>query len=164
MEFDFPDKDIDSISQEEEDGIGWVMLFDGGANVWGHGLGVVLILPKDKHYPVTAKLTFPLSNNVAEYEVYVLGLQAAMNQGIKELAGKGDSALVIHQLIGEWDTRDPKLIPYQKHIQEMIKGFDHISFSNLPRENNFIPDTLATLAALFKVEPGMEIEPIRIRV
>ncbi|XP_057953992.1 uncharacterized protein LOC131148291 [Malania oleifera] len=118
MEFDFLDQDIDSINQEVEDDVGWMMLFDGATNVWGHGIGAVLISPKGKYYPVTAKLTFPYTNNVAEYEACVLGLQVAIDRGIKELTVKGDLALVIHQLTGEWETRDSKLIPYQEYIQE----------------------------------------------
>ncbi|XP_057976076.1 uncharacterized protein LOC131163497 [Malania oleifera] len=164
MEFDFQDQDIDSINQEEEDNVGWMMLFDGVTNVWGHGIGAVLISPDGKYYPVTTKLTFPCTNNVTEYKACVLGLQAAIDRGIKELTVKGDLALVIHQSTGEWETRDSKLIPYQEYIQEMMLEFDTISFSHLPRESNLIPDALATLAALFKVEPEIEIEPIRIRL
>ncbi|XP_057972800.1 uncharacterized protein LOC131160947 [Malania oleifera] len=136
MEFDFPDQDIDSIDQEKEDNVGWMMLFDGATNVWGHGIGAVLISPKGKYYPVTARLTFPCTNNITEYEACVLGLQAAIDRGIKKLIVKGDSAL----------------------------EFDTISFSRLSRESNLIPDAPATLAALFKVESGIEIEPIRIRM
>ncbi|XP_057969350.1 uncharacterized protein LOC131158498 [Malania oleifera] len=136
MEFDFPNQDIDSIDQEKEGNVRWMMLFDGATNIWGHGIGAVLISPEGKYYPVTAKLTFPCTNNIAEYEACVLGLQAAIDQGIKKLIVKGDSAL----------------------------EFDTISFSHLPRESNLIPDALATLAALFKVESGIEIEPIRIRM
>ncbi|XP_057981255.1 uncharacterized protein LOC131166696 [Malania oleifera] len=102
MEFDFPDQDIDSIDQEKEGNIGWMMLFDGATNVWGHGIGAVLISPEGKHYPVTAKLTFPCTNNIAKYEACVLGLQAAIDRGIKKLIVKGDSALVIYQLTGKW--------------------------------------------------------------
>ncbi|XP_057969493.1 uncharacterized protein LOC131158642 [Malania oleifera] len=96
MEFDFPNKDIDSISQEEEDSEGWMMLFDGAVNVWGHGIGVVLISPERRHYPVVAKLTFPCTNNIAEYKACILGLQSAMDRDIKDLVVKGDSVLVVH--------------------------------------------------------------------
>ncbi|XP_057969438.1 uncharacterized protein LOC131158587 [Malania oleifera] len=164
MDFDFSDKDTNSISHEEEEHEVWTIFFDKAVNVWGHGIGVVLISLEGKHYSVIAKLTFPCTNNIAEYEAYILGLQAAIDRGIKELAVMGDSAPVIHQLIKEWETRDFKLVPYQEYIQEMIKGLERISFSHLPRETNLIPDTLATMAALFKVELGMEIEPIQIKV
>ncbi|XP_057972721.1 uncharacterized protein LOC131160858 [Malania oleifera] len=162
MEFEFRDKDVDSITQEEEDPKKWVMLFDEAINVWGHGIGAILISPKGRHYLVVAKLVFPCTNNIAEYEACILGLQAAMDRGVKRLMVRGDSALVIHQLTKEWETQDAKLVLYQEYIQEMIKGFDSISFSHLPRENNVILDALATLATLFEVEEGVEIEPIQI--
>ncbi|XP_057981317.1 uncharacterized protein LOC131166764 [Malania oleifera] len=140
------------------------MLFDGAVNVWGHGIGAVLISPDGKHYSVVAKLIFPCTNNIAEYEACILGLQTALDWGVKRLTVKGDSALVIHQLTGEWETRNSKLVPYREFIQKMIEGFDSISFSHTPRENNVISDALATLAALFKVEEGVRIETIQIRV
>ncbi|XP_057952939.1 uncharacterized protein LOC131147187 [Malania oleifera] len=164
MEFEFPDQDIDSLTQGEEDLEEWRMLFDGAVNVWGHGIGAVLISPDGKHYPVVAKLIFPCTNNVAEYEACILGLRTALDRGVKRLIVRGDSTLVIHQLTGEWETRDSKLVPYREYIQKMIEGFDSISFSHTPRENNVMSDALATLAALFKVEEGVKIETIQIRV
>ncbi|XP_057948218.1 uncharacterized protein LOC131143873 [Malania oleifera] len=100
MEFDSPNKDIDSISQKEEDSEGWTMLFDGAVNVWGHGIRAILISPERRHYPLVAKLTFLCTNNIAEYEACILGLQVAKDQDIKELVMKGDSSLVIHQVTG----------------------------------------------------------------
>ncbi|XP_057958615.1 uncharacterized protein LOC131151387 [Malania oleifera] len=164
MEFEFPDQDIDSLTQGEEELEEWRMLFDGAVNVWGHGIGAVLISPDGKHYPVVAKLIFPCTNNIAEHEACILGLRTALDRDVKQLIVRGDSALVIHQLTGEWETHDSKLVPYREYIQKMIEGFDSISFFRTPRENNVMYDALATLAALFKVEEGVKIETIQIRV
>ncbi|XP_057975958.1 uncharacterized protein LOC131163380 [Malania oleifera] len=98
LEFDYSDKDIDSITQEEEGPKKWTMLFDRAVNVWGYGIGAILISPEGKHYPIIAKLAFPCTNNIAEYEACILGLQASMDRGIKQLIVKRDSALVIDQL------------------------------------------------------------------
>ncbi|XP_057962289.1 uncharacterized protein LOC131153856 [Malania oleifera] len=96
MEFKFPDQDIDSLTQGEEDLEEWMMLFDGAVNVWGHGIGAVLISPDGKHYPVVAKLIFPCTNNIAKYEACILGLQTSLDWGVKRLTVRGDSTLVIH--------------------------------------------------------------------
>ena len=56
------------------------MYFDGASNALGRGVGVVLISPKGNHCPFTAKLSFDCTNNVAEYEACVLGLQAAVER------------------------------------------------------------------------------------
>jgi len=88
---------------------------------------------------------------MAEYEACALGIQAAINFKVKLLKVYGDSALVIHQLKGEWDTRDHKLVPYQAYINELMELFDDISFHHIPREENQMADALATLSSMFKV-------------
>ena len=97
------------------------MYFDGASNALGHGVGAVLISPERNHCPFTIKLSFDCTNNVAKYETCVLGLQATIENEIKELTVYGDSALVICQLNGEWETRDSKLVPYQEFIKGPIE-------------------------------------------
>ena len=53
---------------------------------------------------------------MAEYEACIFGLKAAIDLGIKSLVVFGDSALVISQVKGEWDTKHPNLIPYKEHV------------------------------------------------
>ena len=114
MSFDFPDEDLMAVLQiEKEKSLeenGWKMYFDGASNALGRGVGAVLISPEGNHCPFTAKLSFECTNNVAEYEACVLGLQATIEKKIKRLNVYGDSALVICQLNGEWETQDSKLI------------------------------------------------------
>ncbi|KAL0315278.1 UNVERIFIED_CONTAM: hypothetical protein Scaly_2871600 [Sesamum calycinum] len=38
----------------------------------------------------------------------------------------GDSILVINQLNHEWETKDGKLIPYQRYITDLAKEFEFI--------------------------------------
>ena len=74
------------------------MYFDGASNALGCGVGVVLISLEGNHYPFTTKLSCDCTNNVAEYEACILGLQVAIEKKIKKLNVYGDSALVIFQL------------------------------------------------------------------
>ena len=97
MSFEFPDEDLMAVLQiEEEESLeedGWRMYFDGASNGLGRGVGAILISPKGNHCPLIAKLSFDCTNNVAEYEACVLGLQAAIEKKIKGLTVYGDSAL-----------------------------------------------------------------------
>ena len=86
---------------------------------------------------------------MAKYEACALGVQAAIDFNFKLLKVYGDSALVIHQLSGEWETGDQKLIYYQTYIKELAEFFAEISFHNVPREENQMVDALATLASMF---------------
>ena len=104
------------------------MYFDGASNALGHGIGAILMSPDGSHYLFTARLNFDCTNNIAEYEACVMGLQAAIERNVKVLQVFGDSALVIYQLKGEWQTRDAKMMQYDKLIVELKKKFDDISF------------------------------------
>ena len=134
------------------------MYFDGASNALGRGVGAIPISLEGNHCPFTAKLSFDCTNNVAEYEACVMGLQAAIEKKIKKLTIYGDSALVICQLNGEWETRDSKLVPYQEFIKGLIEQFEKITFKHLPREENYLADALATLATMFKVNANAEAQ------
>ena len=60
--------------------------------------------------------------------------------------------LVISQIRGEWEVRDPKLIPYKEHVSKLISYFDEVTFHHIPRAENQLADSLATLASMFKVK------------
>ena len=82
MSFDFSDEDLMVVLQiEEEESPAedrWKTYFDGASNALGRGVGAILISPEGNHCPFTAKLSFDSTNNVAEYEASVMGLQAAI--------------------------------------------------------------------------------------
>ena len=134
IKFDFPDEDFVAISYDEEEKIEkicWKLYFDKASNSLGHYIGAVLTTLKGEYCPFTARLDFNCTNNVVEYEVCAIGLQAVINKEGIELEMYRDSALVIYQLRGEWETRDSRLILYHKYITEMIKQFNEINFNHL---------------------------------
>ena len=87
---DFLDEDIMGIEVES-----WKMYFDGATNQHGSSIGVLLISPKGAHIPFSSRLNFPTTNNATEYEACIIGLQAALGLGVKELEVYGDSTLII---------------------------------------------------------------------
>lgn len=139
-----------------------MLVFEGASNARGHGIGAIITSPTSFHLPFTARLCFDCTNNMVEYEACIYGLEAVIDLRIKILEVYGDSALVISQVKGDWETRDSKLIPYNEHIRKMIPYFDEISFHHIPREENQLADALATLASMFKVKWKNEAPTIHI--
>nr|KYP56423.1 Retrovirus-related Pol polyprotein from transposon 17.6 [Cajanus cajan] len=76
MQCEFPDEDIMTLFDEEEsiNEEKWTLLFDGASNALGHGIGAVLISPKNQFIPFTARLGFGCTNNVAECEACAMGI------------------------------------------------------------------------------------------
>ena len=168
MSFDFPNEDLMVVLQIEEEKSPkedvWKMYFDGASNALGCGVRAILISPEGNHCPFTAKLSFDCSNNVVKYEACVLGLQVAIEKKMKSLKVYGDSALVICQLNGEWETRGSKLVPYQEFIKKLIEQFKEITFKHLSREENYLTNALATLATMFKVNANVEAQLVKLEV
>ena len=160
--FEFPDEGVMTVLETPHDTKTWTVLFDGATNEVGHGVGAILTSPDGGPYPLTAKLYFDCTNNMAECEACNMGVQMAYDMKIKKLQVYGDSFLLIHQLNGEWETRDFKLIPYNKYIRELAQTFESITFKHVPRESNQLVYALATYSAMFDVAYNEEIQPIRI--
>ncbi|XP_050918560.1 uncharacterized protein LOC127135990 [Lathyrus oleraceus] len=170
MRFDFLDEDIlfirDYVILDSEEGpepgSRWTLMFDGASNARGHRIGALVTSPTGFHLSSTARLSFDCTNNMAEYEVCIYDIEATINLRIKILEVYEDSALVINQVKGYWETRDSKLIPYREHIMKLICYFDEISFHHIPREDNQLENALATLTSMFKVKWRNEAHVIHI--
>lgn len=153
MRLDFPNEDIMYIRDYEipgpeegpEPGSRWMLVFDGASNALGNGIGAVITSPTDFHLPFTTRLCFKCTNNMAEYEACILGIEAAIDLRVKILEVYGDSTLVIYQIKGDWETHHPNLIPYREHVMKLIPYFDEINFHHIPREENQLVGALATL-------------------
>uniref|UniRef100_A0A2N9HJZ6 Uncharacterized protein n=1 Tax=Fagus sylvatica TaxID=28930 RepID=A0A2N9HJZ6_FAGSY len=156
----FPDEDVMTVDEDNQGR--WKLYFDGAANAVGSGIGAVLVSPKGQQTPIAVKLGFDCTNNMTEYEACIVGLQAALEFGAYELEVFGDSLLIVSQTNGEWQARDPKLIPYQRYISRLIPKFKYVTFTYTPRAHNHFADALATLASLIKLVEGDDVRPLRI--
>ncbi|KAG8491246.1 hypothetical protein CXB51_014374 [Gossypium anomalum] len=162
LSFDFTNEELMYMAVVEE--YPWRLNFDGASKAVGNGIGAVLVSPNGDHYPFTCKLDFDCTNNMAEYEACIMGIRAAKEREIRTLEVYGDFALVIYQLRGEWETRDPKLINYRKVVLELLEEFDNVTFSYLPRDENQMADALATLASMIKANKQEDMKPIQMSI
>ncbi|XP_058733261.1 uncharacterized protein LOC131604863 [Vicia villosa] len=140
----------------------WGLVFDGAVNAYGRGIRALIIMPQGSHVPFTARLTFNCTNNMAEYEACIIGLEEAIDLKIKILDVYGDSALVINQIKGEWETRHTGLIPYRDYARRLLTFFNKVEFHHIPREENQMEDALATLASMYQVKFPNEAPQITI--
>ena len=67
------------------------MYFDGPVARIGSSAGVYIISPSVSSESMSYKLKFECTNNVAEYKVLLLGMQALKDRGAKKIQIIGDS-------------------------------------------------------------------------
>ncbi|XP_070024911.1 uncharacterized protein [Nicotiana sylvestris] len=161
----FPDVEVsfirENIAQSYD---GWRMFFDGAANFKGVGVGAILVSETGQHYPVSSKLRFSCTNNIAEYEACILGLKMALDMNIQELLVIGDSNLLIHQVREEWLTKKSKILPYLHNVQELRKRFTKTEFQHVPRVQNEFTDALATLSSMIQHPDNNFIDLIPVKI
>lgn len=86
------------------------------------------------------------TNNVAEYTGLIEGLRAALELGAGQVDVRMDSKLVIEQMSGRWQIKNPGLRPLAAEAAALVKRFDAVTFDWIPRERNKAADALANKA------------------
>lgn len=80
------------------------------------------------------------TNNQAEYQAVKLGLQEALTMGVRKLHVYLDSLLVVNQMNGKYKVRNRDLWPIHAAIKDLVKQFEGVSFTHVPRELNKLAD------------------------
>jgi len=127
------------------------MYFDGAARHdgvgAGAGVGVVFVSPKKHVFTYSFVITQLWSNNRAEYQALILGLQTAIEIAIKDLHIYGDSELVIKQFLEEYEVKRDGLVPYFKYALRLLNRLEAIKLPYVPRSANKMADPPTNLAA-----------------
>ena len=86
------------------------------------------------------------TNNVAEYSGLIAGLRAAAELGATRVDVRMDSKLVVEQMSGRWQIKNPGLRPLAAEAAKLVNGFAAVTFEWIPRERNKLADALANRA------------------
>jgi ribonuclease HI len=113
----------------------------------GAGAGLLFISPLGNHLRYVLCLHFPASNNVAEYEALVNGLRIAIELGVRRLDARGDSHLVIDQVMKNSHYRDSKMEAYCDEVRRLEDKFYGLELNHIARRYNETADELAKIAS-----------------
>jgi ribonuclease HI len=80
------------------------------------------------------------TNNQAEYHGVRLGLEKAIELGLKTIEFRLDSMLVVNQMNGVYTIKNRDLWPIHERIRELISHFDKVTFRHVARELNQLAD------------------------
>jgi ribonuclease HI len=123
------------------------MYFDGSLMKTGAGASLLFISPLGKHLRYVSRLHFSASNNVAEYEALVNGLRIAIELGVRRLDARGDSQLVIDQVMKNSHCRDRKMEAYCDEVRRLEDKFYGLELNHIARRYNETADELAKIAS-----------------
>ena len=132
-----------------------IILYTDGASRGNPGpssIGVVAYLDdgalgnKKEFFSISKYLTDSQTNNWAEYQAIIGGLEESLKQGITKVLINSDSELIVRQLNGVYKVKNSNIIPLYKKVINLINKLDSCEIHHIPRNENKRADALANLA------------------
>jgi ribonuclease HI len=121
---------------------------DGGSrgNPGPAGIGIVLLRESGDVCCAGGRFLGECTNNVAEYEALIWGIQTAITCGVTDLVVRADSELVVKQMRGEYKVKHPGLQPLHARAKVAARGLASVRYEHVRREQNKHADELANAA------------------
>jgi len=101
----------------------WTLFFDGSTCDHGAGIGIVLISPRGRKYEFSLSIVATSTNNQAEYQALIKGLELLREVHADAVKVFGDSMLVINQLAGIYECQSEVLITCYERSMQLLKEF-----------------------------------------
>ncbi|MCW2949471.1 MAG: hypothetical protein JWN41_484 [Thermoleophilia bacterium] len=126
----------------------WRLHFDGGSrgNPGPAAYGWVLYDPDGNEAYVDGVRCGNTTNNVAEWTGLLRGLEHAADVGVRRLAVRGDSELVIKQVTGVYRVKNAALKTIADEVATVVRRFERVDFKHVYRTDNARADELANEA------------------
>ncbi|XP_058733336.1 uncharacterized protein LOC131604940 [Vicia villosa] len=137
----------------------WKLYFDGSSHKYGTGIGGIIIspdgIPAEFKYSIAGMCT----NNEAEYEALITGLELLLELGARNVEIMGDSELVVKQVSKEYKCVKENLIMYLVVANRLLRRFKSANIRHIPRQENQEANDLAQEVSRYK--RGGDEEPIQ---
>ncbi|XP_058757860.1 uncharacterized protein LOC131631095 [Vicia villosa] len=155
------DHSVVAVPQNYVDFVPWKLYFDGSSHKNGTGIGGVIISPDVISAEFKYSIDRMCTNNEAEYEALITGLELLLELGERSVKIMGDSELVVKQVSKEYKCVKENLIMYFVIANKLIKRFDSTSIRHITRRENQEANDLAQKVSGNKKDE--DEEPVQVR-
>ena len=106
---------------------------------------MVIQTPEGDKIECMIRLDFPTTNNEAEYEALVAGLDLTKAAGAENMIIHCDSQVITSQINDDYKCRNERMKKYLEEVKNRISSLE-VKFVQIPREENECADRLAKAA------------------
>ena len=132
----------------------WKLSIDGASNAQGSGANLILTSLEGIDIEYALRFGFHTSNNEAEYEAVIAGLNLAHSLEVDQLKVYSDSQLVVRQIEDTYEAKSERMILYLQKVRDLLKKFVLVQVKHIPRAENSRADALAKLATASREDFG----------
>ncbi len=137
-----------------------VLRTDGGARGNPGPAGAAFVLENDAgQVACGGHYLGETTNNVAEYEALIWGLENALAARITDLLVLMDSELIVKQLLGEYRVKNVNLKPLFVRVMQLRREFEAFEVRHVRRAENTLADALANEAMDARTDVGGALCP-----
>ena len=133
----------------------WKLFIYGASNPQGSGAGLILTSPGEIDIEYALRFGFHTSNNEAEYEAVIAGLNLAHSLEVDQLEVYNDSQQVVRQIEDTYEAKSERMILYLRKVRDLLKKFMLVQIKHVPRTENSRADALAKLATASQEDLSM---------
>ena len=101
----------------------WKLSVDGASNAQGSGAGLILTSPEGIDIEYALRFGFQVSNNEAEYEAVIAGLNLGHSLEVDQIEVCSDSQLVVRQIEDTYEAKSGRMILYLQKVRDLVKKF-----------------------------------------
>ena len=126
----------------------WLLMVDGASrgNPGEAGCGAIIFDENGAVLKEMCRYLGRATNNVAEYEGLLMGLDEVLRLGGKKLEVQSDSQLLVRQLNGQYRVKDERLKTLHERACALLRRFESYRIVHVGRERNTLADRLANRA------------------
>lgn len=119
-----------------------ILYSDGGSrgNPGPSASGFIIMNDREEVLYEGGKYLGITTNNQAEYQAVLLGLEKAKEMGARQIEFRLDSLLVVNQMNGLYQIKNRDLWPIHERIKELAASFESVRFIHVRREFNRLAD------------------------
>ncbi|XP_034709724.1 uncharacterized protein LOC117932556 [Vitis riparia] len=126
------------------------------------GVGLLLQSPTGEHLEQAIRLGFPASNNEAEYEAILSGLDLVLTLSVSRLRIYSDSQLVVRHVQKEYEAKDERMARYLTKVRDTLQQFTEWTIEKIKRTENGRADALASITASLPIKEAILL-PIHVQ-
>ncbi|XP_073116127.1 uncharacterized protein [Elaeis guineensis] len=129
----------------------WVLHINGASNAQGSGASLILTNSEGVVTEYVLRFDFKASNNQAKYEALLAGLKMAKELKIDSLKVFTNSQLIMRQVKGEFEARDPIMAIYLQKVKDLPTNLRYFEIFHISRTENARANILFKLAMTITV-------------
>lgn len=110
------------------------------------GIGVIIKDETGRTIDTIGKFLGVTTNNQAEYQALIVGLEAAKKLAPESVVVRSDSELMVKQMTGKYRVRHPEILPLFLQASELVSELSNVTFEHVLRHHNKGADEVANIA------------------